>query len=168
MSYLPISPMMKMSSCADAHPLAKLPLHSLAIDFLLLAQPSSSGFSMMLSRKVLCLGTSTRMRTIPLNFQSNSDLKASIPMRTARRTSRKSSYPISSRPTFFAGKNHQTYEFYHPSVHARQLGFGQVPIRLHFADLVKPRDMVPTNIVYNQLKSLSPSLESIDLSSWRF
>jgi hypothetical protein len=36
---------------------------------------------------------------------------------------------------FFTGRSQKpSYEFYYPSVAARQLGFGQVPVHLFFAD----------------------------------
>ena len=42
--------------------------------------------------------------------------------------------------TFGSGKNsNPTYEFYNPSALARQLAFGQLPIRLCYADVVKPK-----------------------------
>jgi hypothetical protein len=44
---------------------------------------------------------------------------------------------------FFGGKVHPTsYELYYPSIAARQLAFGQVPIKLSFADVVKPREIL--------------------------
>lgn len=66
------------------------------------------------------------------------------------------------------GKSHQSFEYYHPAIATRQLGFGQGRIKLHFADLVQPRDLLPSAIDYDRLKNLSPPRESIDLSSWRF
>ena len=43
--------------------------------------------------------------------------------------------------TFSSGMNTNiTYEFYNPSVVARQLAFGQLPIRLCYADVIKPRE----------------------------
>jgi hypothetical protein len=44
-------------------------------------------------------------------------------------------------PSCVFGKDQSaTYEFYNPSVSARQLGFGQLPIGLYFSDLIKPRE----------------------------
>jgi hypothetical protein len=45
--------------------------------------------------------------------------------------------------TFGSGKNTNiTYEFYNPSVVSRQLAFGQLPIKLCFADVIKPRETI--------------------------
>jgi len=46
--------------------------------------------------------------------------------------------PVNS---FGSGKNiNTTYEFYNPLALARQLAFGQLPIRLCYADVVKPSE----------------------------
>jgi len=45
--------------------------------------------------------------------------------------------------TFGSGKNtNPTYEFYNTSALARQLAFGQLPIRLCYADVEKPRETI--------------------------
>jgi hypothetical protein len=45
--------------------------------------------------------------------------------------------------TFGSGKNTNiTYEFYNPSAVSRQLAFGQLPIKLCFADVIKPRETI--------------------------
>jgi hypothetical protein len=45
--------------------------------------------------------------------------------------------------TFGSGKNTNiTYEFYNPSVVSRQLAFGQLPIKLCFADVIEPRETI--------------------------
>jgi hypothetical protein len=45
--------------------------------------------------------------------------------------------------TFGSGKNtNTTYEFYNPSAVSRQLAFGQLPIKLYFADVIKPRETI--------------------------
>jgi hypothetical protein len=41
-----------------------------------------------------------------------------------------------------------TCEFYNPSVCARQLGFGQLPIGLYFSELTKPREIIPSGTCY--------------------
>ena len=42
-----------------------------------------------------------------------------------------------------SGKNiNTTYEFYNPSALARQLAFGQLPIRHCYANVVKPREII--------------------------
>jgi hypothetical protein len=45
--------------------------------------------------------------------------------------------------TFGSGKNTNiTYEFYNTSAVSRQLAFGQLPIKLCFADVIKPRETI--------------------------
>jgi len=49
--------------------------------------------------------------------------------------------------TFGSGKNsNPTYEFYNPSALARQLPFSQLPIRLCYADVVKPREIITSEL----------------------
>jgi len=49
--------------------------------------------------------------------------------------------------TFGSGKNsNPTYEFYNPSALARQLAFGQLPIGLSYADVVKPRETITSRL----------------------
>jgi hypothetical protein len=68
---------------------------------------------------------------------------------------------------FFIGRSHQpSYEFYYPSVAARQLGFGQLPVRLFFTDLVKPRETISNLLEYDRLKNLVLDAETIDLEGW--
>ena len=70
-------------------------------------------------------------------------------------------------PANFFGKNQSaTYEFYHPSVAARQLGFGQLPIGLYFADIIKPREIIPEALHYDRLKNLDPDSSTVDFDSW--
>jgi len=48
-----------------------------------------------------------------------------------------------SMNTFSSGKNTSiTYEFYNPSAVSRQLAFGQLPIKLYFADVIKPKETI--------------------------
>jgi len=52
--------------------------------------------------------------------------------------------PVNS---FGSGKNiNTTYEFYNPSALAHQLAFGQLPIRLCYADVVKPRETITSGV----------------------
>lgn len=52
---------------------------------------------------------------------------------------------------FFSGRSHQlTYEFYYPTVVARQLGFGQLSPHLFFSDLVKPRETANSGLEYDR------------------
>jgi len=49
--------------------------------------------------------------------------------------------------TFSSGKNTSiTYEFYNPSAVARQLAFSQLPIRLCYADVIKPRESITSGL----------------------
>ena len=49
--------------------------------------------------------------------------------------------------TFSSEKNtNPTYEFYNPSALARQLAFGQLPIRVCYADVVKPRETITSGL----------------------
>jgi hypothetical protein len=59
------------------------------------------------------------------------------------------------------------YEFYHPSAVARQLGFGQVPIQLFFADKVQAREIIKSGLSYNRVENLQPDVSDIDLIDWR-
>jgi len=69
---------------------------------------------------------------------------------------------------FVSGKNiNTTYEFYNPSALARQLAFGQ-PIRLCYADVVKPRETTTTELEWIRVAQLQPNADTtdIDLSAW--
>jgi hypothetical protein len=49
--------------------------------------------------------------------------------------------------TFGSGKNTSaTYEFYNPSALARQLAFGQLLIKLCYADVIKPRETITSGL----------------------
>jgi hypothetical protein len=61
-----------------------------------------------------------------------------------------------------------TYEFYNPSVCARQLGFAQLSIRLYFSDLIKPREIIPSGTCYQRLLDWVPDSATINRDSWRF
>ena len=69
-------------------------------------------------------------------LNKDNDLMMAIITRTA--------IPVNS---FGSGKNiNTTYEFYNPSTVAHQLAFGQLPIRLCFADVVKPRETITSGL----------------------
>jgi hypothetical protein len=68
----------------------------------------------------------------------------------------------------FAKDQLASYEFYNPSVSARQLSFGQLPIGLYFSDLVKPREIIPDDIHYRHLLDWVPDSSTINLDFWRF
>jgi hypothetical protein len=69
-------------------------------------------------------------------------------------------------PSCIFGKNQPTtYDFYNPSVSARQLGFGQLPTGLFFSDLIKPWEIIPDNIHYRRFLDRVPDSATIDLDS---
>jgi hypothetical protein len=54
--------------------------------------------------------------------------------------------------TFGSGKNsNTTYEFYNPSAVSRQLAFGQLSIKLCFADVIKPRETITTGTEWSRV-----------------
>jgi hypothetical protein len=56
---------------------------------------------------------------------------------------------------FGSGKNtNTTYEFYNPSALACQLGFGQLPIKLYYADVVKPREAITSGLEWIRIAQL--------------
>jgi len=59
-----------------------------------------------------------------------------------------------------------SYEFFCPSIVARQMGFGQLPLALFFADKVKPRETVTTRIEYNRILHFEQSLLPKAISRW--
>jgi len=70
---------------------------------------------------------------------------------------------------FGSGKNtNPTYEFYNPSALARQLAFGQLSIRLCYADVVKPRETITSVLEWIWVAQLQPNADmtDIDLSAW--
>ena len=68
---------------------------------------------------------------------------------------------------FTAGKDIPSYEFYNPSVAARQLGFGQVPPLLFFAGKVQFRGALNNALFYDRLKNLEPELDMQALADWQ-
>jgi hypothetical protein len=70
---------------------------------------------------------------------------------------------------FGSGRNtNTTYEFYNPSALAHQLAFGQLPIILCYADVVKPRDVITSGLEWIRIAQLQPDVDmtDIDLSAW--
>ena len=56
---------------------------------------------------------------------------------------------------FGSGKaSYLTYEFYNPSALARQLAFGQLPIALCYADVVKPREIITSGLEWIRIAQL--------------
>jgi len=71
--------------------------------------------------------------------------------------------------TFGSEKNtNPTYEFYNPSTLAHQLAFGQLPIKLCYADVVKPRETISSGLERIKIAQLQPDADTldIDLSAW--
>ena len=61
----------------------------------------------------------------------------------------------------------QTYEFYNPSALARQLAFGQLPIALPYADVIKPREPIANFLEWIRVAQLPPNADTdADLSEW--
>jgi len=69
---------------------------------------------------------------------------------------------------FGSGKtSNQTYEFYNPSALARQLAFGQLPIALCYADVIKLREVLTNLLEWFRVAQLPPSSDTnADLSEW--
>jgi len=69
---------------------------------------------------------------------------------------------------FGSGKaSNLTYEFYNPSALARQLAFGKLPIALCYADVVKPRETITSNLEWIRIAQLPPNADTdVDLSAW--
>jgi len=66
--------------------------------------------------------------------------------------------------TFGSGKNtNPSYEFYNPSGLARQLAFGQLPIRLCYADVVKPRETITSGLEWIRIAQLQPNADTTDI-----
>jgi len=74
--------------------------------------------------------------------------------------------PVNS---FGSGKNiNTTYEFYNPLALACQLAFGQLPIRLCYANVVKLREIITSGLEWIRIAQLQPDVDTtdIDLSAW--
>ena len=68
---------------------------------------------------------------------------------------------------FTFGKDAPSFEFYNPSVAARQLGFGQVPPHPFFAGKVQFRGAISNALSYNRLKNLEPDVDMTLLADWQ-
>ena len=76
---------------------------------------------------------------------------------------------ISSRilpANFIFGKEIPSYEFYNPSVAARQLGFGQVPPSPFFVGKVQFRGALDGALSYGRLNDLKPDVDMALLADW--
>jgi len=65
---------------------------------------------------------------------------------------------------FGNGKNtNPTYEFYNPSALARQLTFGQLQIRLCYANVVKPWETITSELEWIRIAQLQPNADTSDI-----
>ena len=65
---------------------------------------------------------------------------------------------------FGSGKtSNPTYEFYNPLALARQLAFGQLPIGLSYADVVKPRETITIGLEWIRIAQLPPNADTSDI-----
>ena len=92
--------------------------------------------------------------TVPSSFRANEPLKdaesAAILLAYIR--------PCYLPTGLYRPRIQNSYEFYYPNVAARQLGFGQLPIGLFYADKAKARCTVSTPLEYNWLSGLNENL----------
>jgi hypothetical protein len=51
---------------------------------------------------------------------------------------------------------------------SRQLAFGQLPIKLCFADVIKPREIITAGTEWSRVVRLAPDadISNVDLSAW--
>jgi len=68
---------------------------------------------------------------------------------------------------FTFGKDAPSFEFYNPSVAARQLGFSQVPPFPFFAGKVQFRGNVSSALSYNRLQDMEPNVDMALLADWQ-
>src|SRR6185437_5877332 len=125
-----------------------------------LALPTSLSASTMGSQKLSLFGLHIRMRRSSMKIPSNSSLTLGKLMKEV----------ISPRIlpiNFTAGKDVPSYEFYNPSVVARQLGFGQVPPSPFFVGKVQFRGALNVALSYSRLKDMEPSADMALLADWQ-
>ena len=95
----------------------------------------------------------------PFNDALNKDLEVMMALITPR------AIPVN----FFGSEktSNQTYEFYNPSALDRQLAFGQLPIALCYADVIKPREAITSLLEWIRVAQLPSSADTdVDLSEW--
>jgi len=95
----------------------------------------------------------------PFNDALDTDLEVKMALITPR------AIPVNF---FGSGKTSiQTYEFYNPSALARQLAFGQLPIALCYADVIKLREAITSLLEWIRVAQLSSSADTdVDLLEW--
>lgn len=59
-----------------------------------------------------------------------------------------------------------SYEFYSPSIAARQMGFGQLPPKLFFAVKLKPREAISSGIEFNRILQFEQALPTEIIQEW--
>jgi hypothetical protein len=59
-----------------------------------------------------------------------------------------------------------SYEFYNPSISARQMGFGQLPPCLFYADKLKPREALNSRLEFNRILQFERSLPVEIIKEW--
>jgi hypothetical protein len=96
----------------------------------------------------------------PLTFHpANDTLNKDNDLTTAIITPR--AIPVNN---FGSGKNtNATYEFYNPSALARQLAFGQLPIKLCYADVVKLMETITSGLQWIRIAQLYPYADTTDV-----
>jgi hypothetical protein len=60
-----------------------------------------------------------------------------------------------------------SYEFYNPSIAARQLGFGQLLPRLFFADKLRPREAINQSWEFLRIRQFEDALPPINAKGWK-
>ena len=67
---------------------------------------------------------------------------------------------------FFGSGKASNLTYYNPSALARQLAFGQLPIALCYADVVKPRETIASGLEWIRIAQLPPNADTdVDLSA---
>jgi len=77
--------------------------------------------------------------------------------------------PRAIRVNFFGGgkASIQTFKFYNPLALACQLAFGQLPIELCYADVIKPRETITSLLEWTRIAQLPPNADTdVNLSAW--
>jgi hypothetical protein len=65
---------------------------------------------------------------------------------------------------FGGGKStNTTYEFYNPSTLSRQLAFGQLPIKVCYTDVVKPRETITSGLEWIRVAQLLLDADIVDV-----
>jgi hypothetical protein len=60
-----------------------------------------------------------------------------------------------------------SYEFYNPSIAAHQLGLGQLPPGLFFANKLRPREVVNHSSEFLRIRQFEDALPHIDAEGWK-